>query len=117
MANKEVNNMLVDFSMKRIEFFKEDCESVINKFRATLFNYDSEKHGDFRGFAISDAIDKKTIISHLHHAALIMVDETDLKTIRNLLEILNSAFKRIDEDMKHTNSYIEYVNYLETKQN
>ncbi len=104
-------------NMKRIEFFREDCKSVISKFRATLFNYDSEKNGDFRGFAISEAIDKKTILSHLHYSALLMLDETDLKTIRNLLEILNRAFKRIDEDMKHTNSYIEYVNYLETKHN
>ncbi len=103
-------------NMERIEFFKEDCNSVISKFLTTLF-YDGEKNEDFRGFAISEAIDKKTIISRLHYGALVMVDETDLKTVRNLLEILNSAFKKIDEYMKHTNSYIDYVNYLETKQN
>lgn len=104
-------------NMERVEFFKEDCKSVISKFRTTLFYYDRGKNGDFRGFAISEAIDKKTILSHLHYGALAMLDETDLKTIRNLLEILNSAFKRIDEDMKHTTSYIDFVNYLETKQN
>ncbi len=103
-------------NIERIEFFKEDCNSVISKFLTTLF-YEGEKKEDFRGFAISEAIDKNTILSDLHHAALIMVDETDLKTMGELLEILNRAFKKIDEYMKHTHSYVEYVDYLETKQN
>ena len=101
---------------ERIEYFKEDCKSVIRKFRTTLFYYDSEKNGDFRAFAISEATTKSKIIAALHCAALGMLEETDLKSVGELLDILSRAFTRIDEDMKHTNSYIDFVNYIETKQ-
>lgn len=104
-------------TIERIDFFKEDCKSVVSKFRTTLFYYDSEKNGDFRAFAISEALAKNKILAALHYGALAMLDETDLKSIMQLLDILNMAFKRLDEDMEHTHTYCEFVEYLETKQN
>lgn len=103
-------------TIERIAFFKEDCKSVVSKFRTTLFYYDSEKNGDFRAFAISEATAKNKILAALHYAALAMLDETDLKSVWKLLDILNSAFDKINEDMEHTHTYCEFIEYLETKQ-
>ena len=103
-------------TIERIEFFKKDCKSVISKFRTTLFYYDSEKNGDFRAFAISEAKAKTKIITALHYGALAMLEETDLKSVGELLDILTRAFARINEDMEHTHTYCEFVDYLKTKQ-
>lgn len=102
---------------ERIENFKEDCKSVVSKFRTTLFYYDSEKNGDFRAFAINESAAKNKILFALHNGVLAMLDETDFKSVWELLDILNTAFDRIDEDMNHTTSYIDFVNYLESKEN
>lgn len=97
---------------ERIEFFKEDCKSVVSKFRTTLFYYDSEKNGDFRAFAIKESTAKNKILFALHNAAFVMLDETDFKSVWELLDILNTAFDRIDEDMNHVHTYCEYLDYV-----
>lgn len=99
---------------ERIEFFKEDCKSVVSKFRTTLFYYDSEKNGDFRAFAISEATAKNKILMALHYGAAVMLDETDTKSAMKLLDILSRANKKIDETMEHTHTYCEFLDYVKT---
>lgn len=101
---------------ERIEFFKKDCKSVVGKFRTTLFYYNSEKNGDFRAFAISEANAKSKILRAAHCATLAMLDETDYKSMWELLDIINSAFDRINETMKHAHTYCEYLDYVKTLQ-
>ena len=101
---------------ERIENFKEDCKSVLSKFRTTLFYYKEEKNGDFRAFAISEATAKNKILIVLHNAAAVMLDETDTKSAMELLDILSRVNKKIDETMEHTHTYCEFLDYVKTLQ-
>ena len=102
---------------ERIEFFKEDCKSVVSKFRTTLFYYYTEKSdNDFRAFAINEARAKNKILIALHNGAAVMLDETDTKSAMELLDILGRANKKIDETMEHTHTYCEYLDYVKTLQ-
>lgn len=99
---------------ERIEFFKEDCKSVISKFRTTLFYYDSEKNDDFRAIAINEARATKKILIALHNGAAAMLDDTDTKSAMVLLDILGRANKKIDDTMEHVHTYCEYLDYVKT---
>lgn len=101
---------------ERIDFFKEDCKSVVSKFRTTLFYYDSEKDDDFRALAINEARATNKILAALHYAAACMLDEHDTKSALRLLDILSMANDKIDVTMAHTHTYCEYLDYVKTLQ-
>ena len=102
---------------KILNIFEEDCRSAITTFENTLHNYDYEKHGDFHQYAINAARAAKIAVSNKHYYAIREVQSSDLTVFKRFLDILNSAFETINDEMDYTSSYYEFVDYLYIKRN
>lgn len=105
-------------AMKRIEIFEEECNDVIKSFNKVLFfDFETDKGNNFKYYASGVARGAKEQIMEYHYSVLIGVRNSGLLVFKKLEDVFYKALNRIDETMEHTNSYIDYVNYLESKQN
>lgn len=105
-------------TMKRIEIFEEECNDVIKSFNKVLFyDFETDKGNNFRYYAAGVARGAKEQIMEYHYSVLIGVRNSGLLVFKKLEDVFYKALETIDNAMLHTNTYIEYVNYLESKQN
>ena len=105
-------------AMERIEIFKDECNDVIKSFNNVLFfDFETDKGNAFRYYAAGVARGAKEQIMEYHYSILISVRNSGMSIFKKLEDVFYKALNKIDETMEHTNSYVEYVNYLETKQN
>ena len=104
--------------MERIRIFEDECDDVIKSFNKVLFfDFETDKGRNFRCYAEGVARGAKEQIMEYHYSVLIGVRNSGLSVFKKLEDVFYKALNRIDVTMEHANSYIDYVNYLETKQN